>query len=162
MLCRHCKNTIDDDSNFCKYCGVPVSLKVQEFEKTFTFPDFTRNKVNLSEINTWFSANTIRIKEVSIDTFLNKAVIDSELVVKELKLKYVEIPDVGDDVFYQIHSLSEFTWNPRHKNDYGKLELKLNRWAAKNHGKKIEWKIFTELENEAENNVNQTVFFICT
>lgn len=162
MLCRHCKYTIDDDSNFCKYCGIPISSTIKEFEKVFTFADFTRNKPNLSEVNTWLQTKSIRIKEVNIETFLNKAVIDSELVVKELRLKYVEIPQVGDNVFYRIHAFTEYTWNPRQKSDYGKLELKLNNWQAKNREHKIEWKIFTELENEAENNVNQAVFFIYT
>lgn len=157
MKCGHCHKSIDEDSNFCKYCGIPVTHTMKEQTKTFAFDDYSRNKGNLKEINTWLKTNQIRISNIRFKTFVNRAVINSELVIGQLKIEYFEVETKGH---YHMNGFSSYTWNPRQKNDFVKLEHSLDEWTEKNPGKNIVWKDFAEQTDEEHNQVNQAVFFM--
>lgn len=158
--CKYCGKEILKDSKFCNHCGKALDgedkheerSRVEEV-KVFDFSGFSYNKSNIKKINEWLQSQSIEIKSISINTFMNNNIpLKWETVPNRVEIKYYQ---VQTEKRYKMGYFKSLKWIG-HSYDIVSEEFEL--WQQRNADKKVIWKTFCG--HQCNGGSTQSIYFL--
>lgn len=158
--CKYCGKEILKDSKFCNHCGKALDGEEKHEEqsraeevKVFDFSGFSYNESNIKKINEWLQSQSIEIKSISINTFMNNNIpLKWETVPNRVEIKYYQ---VQTEKRYKMGHFQSIKWLG---NSYDKVNKEFELWKQRNADKKVMWKTFCG--HQCNSTSTQSIYFL--